>query len=172
MLSHMKLRNATINDLPDLANLWRERMVIIGQIDPRFAQNRIERETWIAKARERIHANDQQLIIAEESAALIGYIAGTIQPAPGRHGEKTVYGIIETIVLDAHTYHGGLGRGLFTAIKVWFDDQNVQKILIKAPRYYAVEQAFWRALGAKEWLPEKKKSPDWEVSPGYVWMAL
>ena len=173
MLSHMNIRNATINDLPSLADLWQERMVIIGQIDPRFAQNRVERETWVTQEKERIHANDWHNIIAVTDDAVIGYIAGTIQASLSEHEESLVtYGIIEAIVLDAHTYHGGLGRGLYTAIKAWFDDQSTQQILIKAPRYYAVEQAFWRALGAKEWLPEERKTTKWEVPLGYVWMTL
>jgi len=169
----MNIRQATINDLPGLADLWQERMVIIGQIDPRFAQNIVDLETWIAQEKERIQANNWQIIAAKKDDTVIGYIAGYIQTSLVGNGEETNQcGIIEEIVLDAHTYHSGLGRGLYTAIMTWFDAQDIQQILIKSPRYYAVEQAFWRALGAKEWLPKRGESSNWNVSPGCIWMTL
>ena len=50
------------------------------------------------------------LFAAERDGELIGYIVGWLQPMPGLVPEQI--GLITEIALDAHGYHGGVGRAL------------------------------------------------------------
>lgn len=154
----MKIRTATTADLPRLADVWQEHMVILGQADPRFAGREQNREQWISKTTCRINARDCMVFVAQVGDDLAGYIAAC---ARADH-----CGVVDELALDAHTYHGGLGRGLWSALRIWFAERDgVEQILIHVPRYDVVGQAFWRALGATE-------RTDDTCPPEMTWLTL
>jgi hypothetical protein len=45
-----------------------------------------------------------------------------------------------------------VGRALVTAQRDWFTGKGASKAAIWTPHYDAVSQAFWRSLGATEWV--------------------
>ncbi len=153
----MHLRSATLHDLNPCAALWRERMLILSQADSRFGKLAMTHADWLQTATENLLRVDDTLLMVAETDRIHGFIYGYI--------DADKIGIIEDIALDAHKYHSGLGRGLWSAMKIWFEQHNVQKIVVRVPRYSAVEQAFWRALGAveTEWTSNK---------PEFLWMTL
>ena len=99
-----------------------------------------------------------KIFCAKQNNIVIGYIVGN---------QRDALWVIEEMALDAHAYHRGLGKGLFMALQTWFTEIAPTSIVIRAPRYYAVEQAFWRALGARDWT-----ETTWEANPLYTWMIL
>ena len=87
---------------------------------------------------------------AERDGEAIGYIVGWLQTMPGLVPEQI--GLITEIAIDAHGYHGGAGRALVSALRAWFAGQGITKTAIWTAHYDAVSQAFWRSLGATEWV--------------------
>lgn len=155
----MNIRTVGLEDLPVLADLWQERRIILSQIDPRFRLLSDEPEIWLMAMREKLASSAHRIFVVENEAALVGYICGSIQP--------NELGLIEEIALDAHRYHGGLGRQLVSALQEWFKQRDIKQIIVGVPRRMAVEQAFWRSLGAKEWMDNP-----WTTSPQMMWMQL
>lgn len=155
----MNIRTAVLDDLPTLADLWQERRIILSQIDPRFRLLPDEREGWLLTMQEKLISVDHPIFTVENDALLVGYICGSIQ--------QNELGLIEEIALDAHRYHGGLGRQLVTMLRQWFEQRDIQRIIVGVPRRMAVEQAFWRSLGAKEWM-----DTTWTTSSQMMWMQL
>ena len=153
------------DDLPRLVDLSQERMVVISQSDPRFGSLVIGRDQWLARIAESVGDAAYAVYVAEEGSALIGYIAGRVVVFPDPPAVR--YGIVDDIALDMHTYHGGLGRELFATVRDWFSEQAIELVVIRVPRYHAVEQAFWRSLGAVEWIEHT-----WKALPGFMWMTL
>lgn len=152
----MNLRAATDEDLTQLAYLHEEHHIILSQSDPRFGKD--DRACWIEQTRRRLNSAHHCCFVGEADQGIIaGYILA--------HTLADGTGIIDELVLDAHTYHGGLGRRLWYALREWFTQQSVQCVRIRVPRYHAVEQAFWRALGAVEWKDEP-------CPPHLIWMTL
>lgn len=81
-----------------------------------------------------------------------GRVVGFVAAWHGRWPYGTLpggLGVIDALALDAHRYHAGLGRGLAYAARDWLNAQGVTTIRACVPRYHAVEQAFWLALGAQ-----------------------
>ncbi|MBC8098253.1 MAG: GNAT family N-acetyltransferase [Armatimonadetes bacterium] len=150
-------RLATLDDTASLAFLRQERAALLRQIDARllpapFSLNpdNAHETVWVALNTERV----------------VGYIVGCVQTSP--HGTLPAgYGVITDLALDVHYYYGGLGRALVMAMRTWFTTQAVTHAFVLAPRYYAGEQAFWRALGATE----AHTSP-LPTSAAMIWMAL
>lgn len=153
----MNIRAATINDLPCLADLLQEYQVILTQSDPRLAALLTADRGGVGLLNRRIVSLDGSLLLAEVACGDIGgFIVG--------HIRDDQIGVVELLVLDAHRYHGGVGRQLWLGLRDWFLAQHVKRIIISVPRYYTVHQAFWRALGAVEWTNEA-------CPPGMMWMT-
>ncbi|MFW5771765.1 MAG: N-acetyltransferase family protein [Phototrophicaceae bacterium] len=160
----MDIRPANPTDPPHLADLWQERAVLLRQADARTARHLPAREEWLARLDERMAAATAAVFVIEETGQPpFGYIIAEIerqQPA------GPSLGIIREMALDAHSYHGGAGRALVAQARDWLAAQSVDRIVALVPRYHAVEQAFWRGLGASEW-----KDKTWTIPPEFMWMT-
>jgi N-acetylglutamate synthase-like GNAT family acetyltransferase len=146
----MITRLSTQDDDAQVQHLWQERLAILSQSDPRFLA-----------LMDAPMPEDLTVFIAQSEGHILGCIACQI---------RDDYGVILDIALDAHTYHSGLGRTLLQGAKDWFHQQqptSLKGIVARVPLYHAVEQAFWRALGAKNWT----EAP-WQTAPQYHWMML
>lgn len=144
------IRPAESADLPLLADLWQEHMTLFAQ-DSRFALAENGRDRWRAGWGERMNQSDHALFCALVDDQLVGYGAGQIQPAP--LGLQFDYvGVVLEMAIDAHGYYGGAGRDLVEALRRWFREHEVNQIVVAVPRNAVVDQAFWRGLGAAEWI--------------------
>ncbi len=144
----MITRPATQDDQAQIAHLWQERLAILSQSDPRFLAHKDDPLP-----------DDARLFVAQTAGKIVGCIACQM---------RDDYGIVLDVALDAHSYHSGLGRALLSTARDWFGQaQTLNGIVARVPRYHAVEQAFWRALGAQNWTEAL-----WETPPQYVWMML
>lgn len=150
-MSPIHIRAATFLDLPALAELWHEKLVILSQADRRFALVPDDRLRWIDAAREWLDDPRCGCFAALEGDTPIGFIVGWMQAMPPGMMPAQV-GMITHLALDAHRYHGGAGRLLLDHARAWFTKQGVSQLITWAPHRLPVEQAFWRALGAAEWM--------------------
>jgi hypothetical protein len=171
MLSTMEIRSAVLGDLSGLDDLRLERRVILSQFDPRVTVNQSEHDMWLMRMKERITDTASAVLVAEEGNDLQGYIVGCILFVP-RSEPASRYGIVEEIVLDVHAYHGGLARLLYSTLSKWFSKSKVEQVLIRTLSGYAVEQAFWRGLGATVWKPPAREITAWKTAPEHIWLKL
>jgi GNAT superfamily N-acetyltransferase len=150
VMEALKTRPASLNDIPRLASLWYEKTVLQQQADPRFRLAPDALERWSQAAQGWIKDSSFAVFAADAEDAPVGYVVVTIEPgAPGLLPERI--GAILDLAIDAHGYHGGVGRALVDAARDWLREQGIEQMRIPVARRHAVEQAFWRALGAKEW---------------------
>lgn len=157
----VQIRRATLTDLTAIEFLRQERRVLLQQSDPRLT-------VALSDPSAAIQSLQGCVLVAYHSERMIGYIVGWVDQTPlgpFPSGE----GWIAELTLDAHQYHGGLGRALYQALRAWFDQHTIQRLWLQLPRYHAVEQAFWRSLGAVS-VPEL---PDPLVNTAaLVWMRI
>jgi GNAT superfamily N-acetyltransferase len=143
------VRRATNADVPRLAHLWHEKAILLHQVDARFDASSGARTDWTNRAMEWLQDARCAIFVSENGAQLIGYAVAWRQP--GLIGAKEV-GLITDFALDTHTYEGGAGRRLFKALRNWFGAQGIKRIVVCVPRRYPVEQAFWRSIGAADFI--------------------
>lgn len=137
-------------DLPQITLLYQERAVILAQSDWRFSLPEY--------AFDLDKLDMMQQFVSEYQEKVVGVIACDIQDE---------IGIIYDMALDAHTYHSRLGSDLVHMACDWFLQQSITTIVARVPQYHAVEQAFWRALGAQNW-----KDKPWSTKTPHIWMKL
>ncbi len=155
----MIFRAAQLDDLKALSDLWEERRIIQAQTDPQLSIRANEKENWRARMESLISVGSAgHVIVGEKEESIVGFIAGDfIESSTGR---------VLDLALDAHTYHGGLGRELVAALRAWYVTQHTSTLVVCIPRFQAVEQAFWRSLGARE------ADVNLPCAAEYVWLQL
>lgn len=160
----MKIRPANPTDPTHLVELWQERAVLLRQADSRIARHTPPREQWLARLSDLLAEPAAAVFVVEDgNQPPFGYIIAKIeQHQPG----SPRLGVIREMALDAHSYHGGAGRALVAQARDWFGPHAVDRVVALVPRYHAVEQAFWRGLGASEW-----KDETWTIPPEFMWMT-
>lgn len=138
---------ATPNDQHKLAALQQERAVLIQQANPRATAASQDLQAVL-------HDPTYVIVLAAQDDHPTGYIIGQVLD------DETA--LVHEMALDAHTYHAGLGRTLWQQLAATFTDRQVY---IRVPRYFPVEQAFWRSLGARH--------TEWKAAPQeFMWMTL
>ncbi|MDX2160761.1 MAG: GNAT family N-acetyltransferase [bacterium] len=145
------LRPVIQTDLPLLADLWYEKLTILAAADARLQPAPGARETWLTAA-ERWSADESCCFVtAIVDNRPVGYALGTlIPPLPGVSEART--GAVTQIAIDAHGYYGGAARMLTDGLRAWFHEHQAERVLVIAPHRYPAEQAFWRGLGAVDWM--------------------
>lgn len=148
---NLSVRAATSSDIPRLTELWQEKMTLQQQYDQRLRLMPDAGVQWSAALGEWLIEAACAVFVIERDAHILGYVIGRIEPTtPGLLPERI--GVVSDIAFDAHSTQGGLGRALLQPLREWFAAQGVEQIVAQVPRRSAVEQAFWRALGATEWM--------------------
>lgn len=160
----MRIRPASPTDPPHLTALWQERAVLLRQSDPRIAPHLPPPEGWQTRLAERLKASGAAVFVIEDGdQPPFGYVITEVERAPDT---DSALGVIREMALDAHTYHGGAGRALVNEARRWLAAQPIDRTVALVPRHHAVEQAFWRGLGASEW-----KDETWTIPPQFMWMT-
>ena len=147
----IQVRRAQPNDLPELSNIWYEKMVLQQQIDRRFRLAEMARQKWLGQVSRYLSHERSRIWVAELHSELVGYLIANLQDAPpGLYPEAV--GCISEMALDIHNPQPGLGQQLLEAARAWFGEHQIQSIIANVPRRQVVDQAFWRAQGATEWM--------------------
>jgi GNAT superfamily N-acetyltransferase len=151
LMSAIIIRPCVSTDLSELVRLWHEQAVLQQQFDRRLQLHSDARARWLEAASGWLADAHCKLLVAVREADILGCIVGRLESASPGLMPETV-GLIVEIVIDAHAHQGGLGSHLFDALRRWFDEQGVKQIIVRVPRRHPVQQAFWRAQGATEWM--------------------
>lgn len=150
-MNTVSIRKATSEDIRALAALWQEKRTLLQQSDRRFRIAADARRQWELSAQNWLCDQRCAIYVAEKETTLHGFIVGWL-PAGIPALSPEMPGLITELVIDAHTYQGGLGRMLLQALREWFHAHGMERMAVFAPHNAPVEQAFWRALGAVEWV--------------------
>lgn len=146
----LTVRPATTTDIPRLALLWYEKTVLQQQADPRLRLAPDAAAKWSAAAQGWLEDETRAVFVASSADLPVGYLVAAVENnAPGLLPERI--GTLLDLALDAHGYHAGAGRALVNAARDWLRAQGIEQAKVTISRRHAVEQAFWRALGAKDW---------------------
>lgn len=151
MMQNITIRPARSADIPALAVLWYEKRVIQSQSDRRFRVQSQGVKDWSAALESWLADPGCYVLVAQGEDELFGYIIGWVQPnPPGIVPDKV--GAVTELVVGAHSYQNGLGRVLLQPLREWFQQQGINQMVAYVHHRQPIEQAFWRALGATEWI--------------------
>jgi GNAT superfamily N-acetyltransferase len=146
------VRRAAPSDAEQMLALWQEAAEMLASADSRYHLAPDAAARWRNALQDWLTRDDAALFVAESAAQdghVLGYIIGSIVAnLPALVPEQ--YGFVSDLAVDAHGKVGGIGRGLFEALKIWFHEKGISHIEARVPHRHPVAQAFWRAIGATE----------------------
>lgn len=148
---NVTVRPAKPVDIPVLAKLWLEKIVLVAQSDARFKLSPDAAAHWSTGAIQWLSDTRCMIYTAEQEDNLTGFAIGWIQTAPPGVLPERI-GVVTELVLDMHQYQQGLARALLTPLREWFNAQGAGAVVALVPHRHPVQQAFWRSLGATEWI--------------------
>ena len=138
-------------DLPHLVHIWYEKWTLLSQADSRVRLASDAKERWTARAQAWLASADTHMVSALSADSPIGCAVGRMMDAPpGLVPDKM--GVVIDMALDGHRSYPGAARMLVGALRTWFAAHGVEQIMVWTARRQPVEQAFWRSLGAVEWM--------------------
>lgn len=147
----INIRRARYSDLPELSNIWYEKMVLQQQVDRRFTLADGARQKWMRHIDGYLAHERHAIWVAELYSNLAGFVLANVEESPpGLYPE--MMGCISDMALDVHNPQPGLGQQLLDAACAWFAEHRIQSIVVHVPRRQVVDQAFWRAQGATAWM--------------------
>lgn len=150
-MGEVTIRRAEKTDIPELSRFWYEKRTVQQQFDRRLTLAAEGRAAWEQSVALWLRDDACAIFVGLDDRGVLGYSIGWIQSTPpGLLPEKI--GVLTDMALDAHEYQGGLGRLLVMAVRGWFAERKIENVIVYVPHRYAVEQAFWRSLGALEWV--------------------
>ena len=148
-MAELVVRRAVRADFIAMASLWHEKMLLQQQTDLRYALLPDSQARWTAALEPRLNDARWAIFVAESEAGVIGYIMACLRASPPGLVPEQV-GVIEDIAVSIHSQHNGLGRGLLEPVRQWFVEQGITRMVATVARFQPVEQAFWRAIGARD----------------------
>jgi hypothetical protein len=142
----VEIRLAVPADVLDLIELRHEYALL-----QRLRLTPASRDSWLSEMLGWLVDAQSVVCVALNNGQVIGYIVGQLQSLPSDFNPEH-HGVISELVLDIHQYQGGVARLLVDAVRQWCKTQSVECMTVSASTRLPVEQAFWRALGALEWM--------------------
>jgi hypothetical protein len=149
MAQNVTIRTATPTDIPAMAKLWQEKMILQQQFDRRYGLLPDSDARWSAAAARWLDDDCCRMVVAVRENCAVGYIIGWIQNSPPGLTPEQI-GVVTDMTVGLHSYQGGLGRLMLEPLRGWFMGEGITQIIAQVPSRQPVEQAFWRALGATE----------------------
>ena len=135
------IRLAQIHDSNVLHRLWLQKQAVLKLIAPNASSMLVidwdsSFTGWLEDAHTEIY------VAMLHSNAIVGFIVVRYMP--------NGVGKILEMVTELHTIQGGIGRCLWQHAQEQMQAAQVDQVKILAHPYYAVEQAFWMAMGAQK----------------------
>lgn len=144
-MTQITIRLATPADVTRMSELWYERMALLLQTDRHFTMLPDAPSKWKQAMLPLLTQDEYAVYVGDTGAEVMGYILAHQQVnKPGLAPE--LYGVIDELVVDAHTAYPGASKALLTAVEGWFRNQQVDHYVVTVSRYHAVEQAFWQTF--------------------------
>ncbi len=150
-MNQLSTRFAKLDDLPVLSGIWYDKAVLLAQQDTRFQLAPDARAVWESALAVWLEDPKYAVIVVEDDRALSGYVVGHVQwMLPGI--QPAQLGAILDLAVELHDYHPRAARALVEALRHWFSGQGVDQVIVQVHRQSAIEQAFWRSMGASRWM--------------------
>lgn len=150
-MTSLEVRSAVVADVEKLTAIWQEHMHDLAKLDRRF---RIAEEAAVHYQNDLqawLEREDARILVAERDGRMIGFVVGWRIKRPPVQTPENI-GLISDLCVDGHARQGGVGSALLDGLRGWFKDYQIEVVEAQVPQSHPIAQAFWRALGATDYL--------------------
>jgi ribosomal protein S18 acetylase RimI-like enzyme len=150
-MEQVVLRQATLNDIPAIVELWKE-MIDFHRIRDPFFTRAVDGEDVFAEFVEKnINSETACVYVATVGGTIVGYCQGML----GKHPPvlvQTDYGRILDFAVTADYRRTGVGERLCRALQGWFVLRGVHRIEVRHSEFNEIASRFWPKMGFQPYM--------------------
>lgn len=169
-MSDVEVRAARAADEAVVLSLAREEMVAQEAMDPRFGLRPDAADRYALYLRERMADIDSSVFVALLEGTAVGIAVGSLRKQENLFQLRR-FGYISDLVVSPAARRRGVGGALYERLALWFRGLGTEVIRLHVAVRSEEARAFWRSVGAEEFLTEAwidlapQSSPEAESPP-------
>jgi ribosomal protein S18 acetylase RimI-like enzyme len=152
-MSEVQVRAFKMADEDGVLALAREEMRRLEKMDPRLQLSPDAGDRYTVYLRDRLRELDSAVFVAERDGAVVGLGIATIRRQRTLFAVQR-YGYVSDLIVAPDARRSGIGRLLFERIGVWLRSHGIQVVRLHVAECNETGRAFWKSLGAAEFMTE------------------
>lgn len=151
---NITIRQATVDDLQRLSELWLEFMEFHTEREPDLALSADAGDRWAKWAAQKVADDKGFIAVAEAGGKIIGYVIAKITDRSDVFRERT-YGEIMELAVTSSARAAGAGTRLYESATEWVRSKGVGWLQLEVSSANETADAFWAKKGFKPFVERR-----------------
>jgi len=151
MNEQVNIREAVIEDVPAIIEIWKELMDFHKELDEFFSRSATGHERFAEFLTGNIEKEDSCVLVAANGEHIVGYCQACISQYPPVLVREQYVEIFDMAVTGKYQRQG-IGRMFIDALRLWYADKDVDRIELKYLTSNKSAEEFWTKIGFKPYL--------------------
>jgi len=151
MNEQVNIREAVIEDVPAIIEIWKELMDFHKELDAIFSRSATGHERFAEFLMSNSDKEDSCVLVAADGEHIVGYCQATISKYPPVLVREKYVEIFDIAVTEKYQRQG-IGRMIIDSLRRWYADKDVDRIELKYLTSNKSAEEFWTKMGFKPYL--------------------
>jgi len=151
MNEQVKIREAVMEDVPAIIEIWKELMDFHKELDAIFSRSATGHERFAEFLTSNMEKEDSCVLVAADGGHLVGYCQACISNYPPVLVREKYVEIFDMAVTEKYQRQG-IGRMIIDVLRRWYADKDVDRIELKYLTANKSAEEFWTKMGFKPYL--------------------
>jgi GNAT superfamily N-acetyltransferase len=147
----MYIREATVDDVPALVELWKEFMDFHAKREPFLTRVKDADAHWAEYVQENIESAEWLVLVADDEVQVVGFCTATVKTYPPVLVTKRI-GFVQDLAVTAAEREKGIGEQLFQKAESWLRTWEIDRVEVNVAVANQTGQDFWRHMGFQDYL--------------------
>ena len=151
MNEQVKIREAVMEDVPAIVEIWKELMDFHKRLDAIFSRSATGHKGFAEFLTSNMENEDSCVLVAADGEHIVGYCQATISKYPPVLVREKYVEIFDMAVTEKYQ-RLGIGRMIIDVLRRWYADKDVDRIELKYLTANKSAEEFWTKMGFKPYL--------------------
>jgi len=146
MNGKVNIREAVMEDVPAIIEIWKELMDFHKERDRFFSRSATGHESFADFITGHISNESSYVFVAETGEDIVGYCLAIVEKHPPVL-EVQEYGLVQDLAVTSKYRRSGIGERLFKEARGWFSEKGVRRIETRVAKSNKAATEFWAKMG-------------------------
>jgi len=150
-MEQVVLRKATLQDIPEITELWKEMMDFHRERDRLFSRSATGHEGFADFITGHISSETSCVFVAAAGTEIVGYCIAFVEKYPPVLEIKE-YGLVQDLAVTKKHRRCGIGKRFLKEARSWFYEKGVHRIEARVAKTNKISTEFWAKMGFTPYL--------------------